>query len=553
METIRNKKQFALYIGLTAAIIIILNIAFRSLFVRIDLTKNNIYSLSKSSKKVLKNLEDPVTAKVFFSKNLPGKSGKTKRYLQDILEEYHAYSKGKFEFNFIDVSDKEGKQQARDYRIRPVQMQVLKNDQQKIRNVYMGMVLLYHNNSERLPVIKNTKGLEYDITTAMKKLSEQQRKTVGVLSSSSNKIKSSPQAISQAISKSYNIRRVNLNRNIPNGVDVLLLNGIQDSLPKNKIYRLDQFLMEGGKLFIGQSRVNDKLNSGQPKGELIQSNIFAFLEHYGLNVTKDLLIDKNSGKVQMMQQRGNFQMPIAIKYPPLMNITNMNKNHPIVEDIEQVQLMFANKLALSDSSVKFTPLLKTSHETGSIQPKKMRPSRRQMMMMQKTGRKAQMITGMGYNLQPNVAKLNMNNPAMNSFPLGPQVVSGIVHGRATSYFKGDTAFSNKKGFTKQTSDAEILLVTDNKIFNGKKQRGGRLKQNQDFILNSVDYLLGETSLIDLRSRKITSRPLDQLSSGQKQFWKWLNILLPSLLVLIYGAYRMKRNKDKQKILEELYG
>ncbi|RKY52296.1 MAG: hypothetical protein DRP89_07910, partial [Candidatus Neomarinimicrobiota bacterium] len=75
----------------------------------------------------------------------------------------------------------------------------------------------------------------------------------------------------------------------------------------------------------------------------------------------------------------------------------------------------------------------------------------------------------------------------------------------------------------------------------------------DFILNGIDYLSGDRELLEIRSRGVTARPLDQLSDGTRRFWKWLNILLPALLVVFLGLYRWKRNSDKRKILEEVYG
>ncbi|HMA61959.1 MAG TPA: GldG family protein [bacterium] len=545
MDTIRNKKQFIIYIVLIAAIAIILNIALRSLFFRIDFTRNNIYSLSESSKKILNKLDDRLVAKVFFSENLPGQYGNTKRYLQDLLEEYQAYSQGKFQFEFINPKDQEAKRQARSYRIRPVQMQVVENDEMQLKNVYMGVAFLYNDKNETLPVIKNTKGLEYDVTTAIKKLADKQMKTLGVLRSS-NKINMSIQKLSEFLRQTYRVRQISLNKEVPGNINTLLVNGIEDSLSSEALYNLDQFLMRGGKLFIGQGRTIDQLNQGQ--GKLINSNIFDLLDHYGLNIGKDLLIDKNCGKIRIQQKRGMFSFANAIDYPPFIIINNMNEEHPIVSELEQVRVFFSHELN-ADSSVNFTPLLRTSHKTGSIQPTQLRPSRQQMMMMQQRGQRPEM--GKGYNLQPNLENAGSSNPAMSSFPLNSQIISGLRTGAATSYFADSAAYSQKEGFLERNPNVNILAITDNKFFND--DRGGGIEEDRKFILNGVDFLMGETELMDIRSREISASPLEDLSAGQKKFWKWLNILLPSILVILLGMYRMKRKKDKQKRLEEIYG
>ena len=73
--------------------------------------------------------------------------------------------------------------------------------------------------------------------------------------------------------------------------------------------------------------------------------------------------------------------------------------------------------------------------------------------------------------------------------------------------------------------------------------GGSSPENHILVMNAVDYLLGDKELISLRSREITNRPLDpELADGTKRFLKWVNILLPSALVIRFGFNRNSRLK-----------
>ena len=72
-------------------------------------------------------------------------------------------------------------------------------------------------------------------------------------------------------------------------------------------------------------------------------------------------------------------------------------------------------------------------------------------------------------------------------------------------------------------------------------------------MNAVDYLLGDRELISLRSREITNRPLEELKDEEKSRWKWINIFLPSIMVIGFGFIRLKRENGRAKILEEIYG
>jgi ABC-type uncharacterized transport system involved in gliding motility auxiliary subunit len=93
------------------------------------------------------------------------------------------------------------------------------------------------------------------------------------------------------------------------------------------------------------------------------------------------------------------------------------------------------------------------------------------------------------------------------------------------------------------SDSEFLL----------DQGGGRSPENHIFMMNSVDYLIGDRDLIALRSREITSRPLEEISDETKKTWKWVNIILPSFIIVGFGLIRMRTQKRRSSVLEELYG
>ena len=167
--------KFALYL----ALIILVNVAGISFFFRADLTRNKLYSLSPVSLDVVSTLEEPLTIKVFFSKDLPAPHNNTERYLKDILEEYAAKGGKLFNYRFYDVTPEEGtkvqeadenRDLARDYGIQPVQIRIVENDELKFKKAYMGLVLIHGDLVEKIAAITSTDGLEYQLTTAIQKL-----------------------------------------------------------------------------------------------------------------------------------------------------------------------------------------------------------------------------------------------------------------------------------------------------------------------------------------------------------------------------------------------
>ena len=175
------KNRSGNYIKLFAYLIVIImiNMAGLTLFFRIDLTQNKIYSISEASQKVVSTLSEPLTINVFFTKNLPAPHNNTERYLHDLLDEYGNYANRFLNYRFYDVSPEEGdisgetrenQKLARNYGIHPVQIQHIEKDEVKFRKAYMGLVLIHGDLIERIPTITSTDGLEYRLTTAIQKL-----------------------------------------------------------------------------------------------------------------------------------------------------------------------------------------------------------------------------------------------------------------------------------------------------------------------------------------------------------------------------------------------
>ncbi len=177
------KNQFQSYIKLLTYMIaiVLINVAGITLFssYRIDLTENRIYSISKASQRVVSTLSEPLTIKVFFSKNLPAPHNNTERYLHDLLEEYAIHANRYFNYRFYDVSaDKAGtrsetdenQQIAKNYGIHPVQIQNIEKDEVKFQKAYMGLVIIHGDMIEKIPTITSTDGLEYQLTTSIQKL-----------------------------------------------------------------------------------------------------------------------------------------------------------------------------------------------------------------------------------------------------------------------------------------------------------------------------------------------------------------------------------------------
>ena len=167
--------KFIIYL----VVVVLANVAGITLFFRADLTANKIYSISKASKEVVATLSEPLSIKVFFTKDLPPPYNNTERYLHDLFDEYAIYANKFFNYRFYNVSVEEGELTAKarenqkianNYGIHSIQIQVIDNDQVKFQKAYMGLALIHGDLIEQIPTITSTEGLEYTLTTAIKKM-----------------------------------------------------------------------------------------------------------------------------------------------------------------------------------------------------------------------------------------------------------------------------------------------------------------------------------------------------------------------------------------------
>ena len=177
--SIQNPYGKYIKLSIYLVIIVLINVAGITLFFRMDLTANRIYSISDASKTVVSTLSEPLTINVFFTKDLPAPYNNTERYLHDLLEEYAIHANAYFNYRFYDVSPEaegidprtlENQKLANNYGIHPVQIQAFEEDEVKFKKAYMGLVLIHGDMVERIPTITTINGIEYKLTTAIQKL-----------------------------------------------------------------------------------------------------------------------------------------------------------------------------------------------------------------------------------------------------------------------------------------------------------------------------------------------------------------------------------------------
>lgn len=483
---------------LTAAIVIIVNILAENYKFRLDLTEGREYTLSPATRNILKNLEKPVTVTAYFSKDLPPNIGNIAGNLRDMLIEYSNRSKGMLVYRFVNPNEnEETESEAVNNGIGPVMINVREKDEIRQQKAYMGAIVSVGEEKEVIPFFQPGTAMEYALSTAIKKLSVVEKPAVAIIGGHGEASIEELSQVCAGLSVLYRIDPLNMtdSTDIPENYKTIAIIRPVDTISQIQIEKLDNFLARGGNIFLALNRVSGDFSTAT--GRSVRTGFEDWLMTKGLNVSDDFIIDVNCGSVTLQQQQGNFIMTSQISFPYLPVITNFADN-PITKGLEEVSLQFASPVTYSGDSLKrFSPLAFSSDKSGTIK------------------------SPVYFDVQKQWTQ--------NDFPLSGIAVAGILEGKLS----GDM-------------DSKIVLVTDGDFAVNVLQRGSQLPpDNVSLLVNSIDWLSDETGLIDLRTKEVTSRPIREISDTAKTLIKWINFLLPILLVIGYGFIRMQINRNKR--------
>ncbi len=502
-----NFKKYFVSIGLVIGIVIFVDLLSNDFFVRFDFTENHQYTLSDATKNLLKNLNEPVTIKAYFSKDLPPNVASVRRNFKDMLIEYASRSKGKLIYEIIDPNKDESiEKEAMQDGIQPVLINVREKDQMKQQKAYLGAVIKMGDRKEVIPFMQPGSPMEYSLSSAIKKLSVKDKPVIGLIQGQGEPTMDEMPQVKAELEVLYKIQDVFLTDTtiIPENIKTLALIRPTDSLTQNELHLLDNFLAKGGNILIAINRVKGDLKTLYATAQ--NTMVESWLLQKGITVEPSLVADAKCGSVTLQQQQGMFRYMTQVQFPYLPIVSKFADN-PIVKGLEGVIFPFVSPIDFTgDSTVEYIPLAFSS-EKSTTQP-----------------------VPFMFNVQKQWAPADFNKKNL--------VLAAAFKGKIT----GDSI--NKM----------VVIGNGDFAVGGKDNRQQVQQDNVSLLVNSIDWLSDDTGLIELRTKGITSRPIDELEDGTKTLLKYLNFLLPILLIVIYGLFRMQRNKNiRIKRMEENYG
>lgn len=496
--------------GMLVVIVIVANVLVQSVSLKWDVTEENIYTLSDASAGIVQNLSNPVTFKLYVSDDVPQDLLALKQDVQDLLSEYENAGGSNVIVESADPkTNTTAGEEVLTYGIPEIQYNVVENETFQVSTGYAGLAIVYGEDFEAIPVISDTATLEYDISSAISKMSREVVPTVGVLSDHGAL---PAQTVQVALEQQYTVQQVTLDE--LDGIDALIIPGAAEEFTKKDRYALDQFVMNGGALYVFVNGVD--IDQQTLVGAVSETKLDELLAEYGVTLNKDILAD--FGSAQTLTFGGGI-FNVLREYPfwPLVTSDGFSDD-AITAKLQSWTLPWPSSLTLSEGA---QPLAQTTQfafaydETAPLAPDSISP------------------------------------------PTEDEVAQYVLAAKTASEL--DSAFStndlpegaNADEFIGSTNEANVVVV-GNANFLDDSALGGST-ENILFVLNAVDSALQEGSLATIRARSALSRPLEPMDEAARAAVKYGTIFSSLLIVLLVGGGVFLKRKKKDKLATQLYG
>jgi ABC-type uncharacterized transport system involved in gliding motility auxiliary subunit len=331
-------------------------------------------------------------------------------------------------------------------------------------------------------------------------------------------------ALAGALQKNYEIQVVNIaiGQFIDKDIDALFIIKPLFAYSDWTLFALDQYIMNGGRVGFLVNMIEANLQEASARRNT-DLNLEEFTKNLGFRIVPDLVYDQKCGMINIQQRQGFFTITNAVPYPFFPIIRNFNRDIAITKGLEDLPLYFPSSVEStvdSTDSVIFKPLCWTSNKSNRM-----------------VGR---------YEINP-----TMGGFRQMTFPDSAIMVAATLTGKFTSYFNDRPLplQEDNKPYTgevlRQSSETRLVAIGEGNFVTDKFLAS---RSSADFFLNLVDWLAQDESLIHIRTREVTTRPLIDTSQGVKGAVKYANIFAPAILVIVIGIVRWQiRRKFKPEL------
>lgn len=562
----------------TVAIVLSVNIIGQYLYGRLDLTSERRYTLSPSTKKLLRQIDEPVLYRVYLEGEFPADFKRLQNETKEMLNQFRAYNRNvNYEFvNPNSFDDRE--EQAVFYQklagkgIQPTQIQVKSDNGVTTQVIIPAADVIYRGRETTVQLLQNQKyvseetllnnsieNLEYALSSSLRAIIKGRKQTIGFLQGQGELNGGVLYDIQRSLEEFYSLEYVQIDGKIQsltahkqrekdssysifNLFDLLIVAKPTETFTDKDLFILDQYIMYGGKVLWLLDALDADIDSLADHSQMLATRLPLGLDEmlftYGVRLNPNVLMDMRCRpipmQVGMVGDKPQFRFVPWYYFPDIVPLSE----HPIVRNLDVIKTDFIGSLDLIDNDIRKTVLLTSSEYTRV----KNAPA---------------LIDLADAQIEPDQRLYNRS-----SLP-----VAVLLEGEFRSTWRNRLAPALTEqsaiGYRDISKPTKMIVIADGDIirnrFNseegiaypvGYDNYTQTIYANKELLLNAVNYLVGDEGLLESRTRSIRLRKLNVMKAKeQRGFYQALNIVAPLLLLGAAAAtITIIRKKRYRKVI-----
>lgn len=573
------RRSHIMEFGAAVLIIIFVNLISHYLFGRLDLTAEHRYTISKSTKQMLKAVDETVLFRVYLEGDIPSDYKRLQNETREMLNQFRAYNRN-IEYEFVNPNNFEDKQEQQVFYqklaqkgIQPAFIQVQNEDgvTQKVlipaADVYYkgretSIQLMQNQTYEAEDVALNNsiQNLEYVLSNAIRGLSRSVKPKLGFLLGHGELERGAVYDIQMALFGNYSMENVMLTKDsvadvnalttrirtadstmkLTNKYDVLVVAKPTQAFSDQELYLLDQYVMYGGKVLWLIDPLDADMDSlaehHQAVVTRLPENLNEMLFTYGVRVNSDLIMDVRCRPIPMAVGQVGDKAQLAFRpwlyFPDIVPTSE----HPIVRNLDMIKTDFVSSIDLIDNDITKTVLLATSEFTR--------------------------VKNAPIIIDLNEAKADVRQEDQRLFNRQSVPIAVLLDGQFNSMFRSRLAPSftslPEMGYKSKSEATKMIVISDGDMIKNRYSYKDNstyplgydyytqtMYANKQFLLNCIDYLAGEEDVLATRSRNVKMRKLNVIKSkDNRTTYQVANVALPVVLILVVAPVVVMVRKKK---------
>jgi gliding-associated putative ABC transporter substrate-binding component GldG len=547
-------------LGFLAIGLFILNFASYYIYKRFDVTQDKRYTLSETTKKIIDKVDSPLIIDVFLDGNFPADFKKLQTETRQLLEEFSAYNSN-ITFQFVNPIEKEEERvevmkKFFEKGLTPINVTVEDKGKQTQEVVFPWAVANYGDKGAKVQLLKNLMGastekkvessvqhLEYAFAEAIHKISNEKQRKIAVIKGNGELEDIQIADFLKTIRDNYYIGPITLDSVASQPKETLKALNVYDlaivAKPREKFTEaekqvLDQFIMKGGKtlwLVDGTTAEMENLynETGTTLAGINDLNLTDMFFKYGFRISPQLIKDEYGTPIKLASgNEGSETQMETYNWKMAPFIYPASKKHPIVKNTDGVKFNFCSPIELLKTNAKTTILLESSPYSKVIGT-------------------------------PSVVSLEMiaEETTPKDYPNGGLIpVAVLLEGSFTSMYNNRVLPFKDGKILSKSAPTKMIVISDGDVIKNQIDKGAPIELgydkytsqyfgNKEFILNSVNYLLDDNGLINIRSKDVTLPLLDKQSvQDNYSQTQMLTVALPIVLLGIFGLLFTYLRKKK---------